>query len=97
MQGRYDLVVESDERRHASSTSRPATCDDATKAEEKRAKESLQLDVYALAHLDQGAPADRVELRFLETGLAGGKRPTPEEATRTEERHPGGRGADPPA
>jgi len=53
---------------------------------DKRAKESLQLDVYALAHLrTTGRRPDWVELRFLESGLAGGKRPTAEEATRTEE------------
>jgi len=52
----------------------------------KRAKESLQLDVYALAHLrTTGRLPDWVELRFLESGLAGGKRPTAEEAARTEE------------
>jgi DNA helicase-2/ATP-dependent DNA helicase PcrA len=52
---------------------------------EKRARDSLQLDVYALAHLrGKGRLPDRVELRFLESGLAGGKRPTAEEAAATE-------------
>ena len=41
---------------------------------QKRARESLQLDVYALAHLrTAGRLPDRVELRFLESGLAGGQ------------------------
>ena len=58
--------------------------DDAKKAKE-RAKESLQLDVYALAHLKtKGRLPDWVELRFLESGLAGGKEPTVEEAIQTE-------------
>ena len=49
--------------------------------------ESLQLDLYALAHLrTKGRLPSRVELRFLETGLAAGKRPTLEEAARTETR-----------
>ena len=65
---------------------------------DKRAKESLQLDVYALAHLrGTGRLPDRVELRFLESGLAGGKRPTAEEAAATEQTHPRGERAHPPA
>jgi len=54
---------------------------------QERARESLQLDIYALAHLKSaGRLPDWVELRFLESGLAGGKRPTLEEAARTETR-----------
>jgi DNA helicase-2/ATP-dependent DNA helicase PcrA len=57
------------------------------KAAQKRARESLQLDVYALAHLEtKGRLPDRVELRFLESGLAAGRRPTMEEAAATRER-----------
>jgi len=85
VQGRYDLVVEKEgevvvvdfktgEVREA-------------KAAEKRARESLQLDVYALAHLEtRGRLPDRVELRFLESGLAAGRRPTLGEAEETRER-----------
>ena len=51
--------------------------DDPRRRPSERAQESLQLDVYALAHLrTHGRLPDRVELRFLESGLAGGKRPT---------------------
>jgi DNA helicase-2/ATP-dependent DNA helicase PcrA len=85
VQGRYDLVIEKD--------SQVAIVDFKTgdvrdaKAAEKRAKESLQLDVYALAHLKtKGRLPDRVELRFLESGLCAGRRPTPEEASATEQR-----------
>jgi DNA helicase-2/ATP-dependent DNA helicase PcrA len=57
------------------------------KAADKRAQESLQLDIYALAHLrTRGRLPERVELRFLESGLAASRRPTPEEAAATEER-----------
>ena len=84
VQGRYDLVVE----RPSGVTIldfKTGAVDDLEEAK-KRAKESLQLDVYALAHLrTAGRLPERVELRFLESGLAGGKRPTAEEAARTEE------------
>jgi DNA helicase-2/ATP-dependent DNA helicase PcrA len=83
--GRYDLVLE-----QAGETT---IVDFKTgevrepKAAERRARESLQLDIYALAHLrTKGRLPDRVELRFLETGLVGSRRPTPQEATATETR-----------
>jgi DNA helicase-2/ATP-dependent DNA helicase PcrA len=85
VQGRYDLVIER--------AGEVAIVDFKTgdvrdeKAAQKRAKESLQLDVYALAHLrTRGRLPDRVELRFLESGLAAGRRPTAEEAAQSEER-----------
>jgi len=83
--GRYDLVVE-----RAGGTTildfKTGDVDDLEQAQ-KRARESLQLDIYALAHLrNAGRLPDRVELRFLESGLAGGKRPTMDEAARTEAR-----------
>ncbi len=83
VQGRYDLVVE--RGGHVSIVDfKTGAVDDAKKARE-RAKESLQLDVYALAHMKtKGRLPEWVELRFLESGLAGGKRPTLEEATQTE-------------
>jgi DNA helicase-2/ATP-dependent DNA helicase PcrA len=83
--GRYDLVVERDG--HASILDfKTGEVDDEARAE-KRARESLQLDVYALAYLKtRGRLPDYVELRFLETGLAAGKRPTLQEAQRTETR-----------
>jgi DNA helicase-2/ATP-dependent DNA helicase PcrA len=84
VQGRYDLVVEREERITILDFKTGAV-DDPDEAK-KRAKESLQLDVYALAHLrTAGRLPDWVELRFLESGLSGGKRPTAEEAVRTEE------------
>jgi DNA helicase-2/ATP-dependent DNA helicase PcrA len=85
VQGRFDLVLE-----HAGETT---IVDFKTgdvreqKAAERRARESLQLDVYALAWLrTRGRLPDRVELRFLETGLVGSRRPTPEQAVATEAR-----------
>ena len=85
VQGRYDLVIERE--------GEVAIVDFKTgelreqKAADKRAKESLQLDIYALAHLKtRGRLPDRVELRFLESGLVAGRRPTADEASRTAER-----------
>jgi DNA helicase-2/ATP-dependent DNA helicase PcrA len=81
--GRYDLVVARDGRITILDF-KTGLVDDSKKADE-RARESLQLDIYALAHLrTTGRLPDRVELRFLESGLAGGKRPSLEEAQRTE-------------
>ena len=85
VQGRYDLVLE-----EAGETTivdfKTGDVRDA-KAAERRARESLQLDIYALAHLrTRGRLPARVELRFLETGLVGSRRPTPLEATATEAR-----------
>jgi len=85
VQGRYDLVVEQDA--HVTIVDFKTGDVREAKAAEKRARESLQLDLYALAHLrTKGRLPDRVELRFLETGLAAGKRPTLEDATKTEAR-----------
>jgi DNA helicase-2/ATP-dependent DNA helicase PcrA len=82
--GRYDLVVARDGRVLILDFKTSAV-DDEKRARE-RARESLQLDLYALAHLKTtGRLPDWVELRFLESGLAGGKRPTMEEAARTED------------
>ena len=69
VQGRYDLVVERDG--HVTILDfKTGAVDDPDEAK-KRAKESLQLDVYALAHLrTAGRLPDWVELRFLESGLA---------------------------
>src|SRR5262249_5520834 len=83
--GRYDLVVQR-EGRVTILDFKTGDVDD-PEAARKRASESLQLDIYALAHLKTtGRLPDRVELRFLESGLAGGKRPTMDEAVRTESR-----------
>jgi ATP-dependent DNA helicase UvrD/PcrA len=83
--GRYDLVVER-AGRISILDFKTGDVDDLEQAQ-KRARESLQLDVYALAHLkNAGRLPDWVELRFLESGLAGGKRPTMDEAARTEAR-----------
>jgi DNA helicase-2/ATP-dependent DNA helicase PcrA len=85
VQGRYDLVVERDGQVSILDFKTSAV-DDEKKAREK-VKESLQLDVYALAHLrTRGRLPDWVELRFLESGLAAGKKPAVEETMATEER-----------
>ncbi len=85
VQGRYDLVVERDGRVEILDFKTSAV-DDPEKAKEK-ARDSLQLDIYALAHLrTTGRLPDWVELRFLESGLSGGKKPTLEEAEAAEKR-----------
>ena len=83
--GRYDLVVERDS--HVSILDfKTGMLDDQERAE-RRAQDSLQLDVYALAHLKiHGRLPDWVELRFLESGLRAGKRPATLDAQRTEAR-----------
>ena len=85
VQGRYDLVIE----REGAVTIVDFKTGEVreAKAAEKRAGESLQLDIYALAHLKtRGRLPDRVELRFLESGLAAGRRPTLQQADETAER-----------
>jgi DNA helicase-2/ATP-dependent DNA helicase PcrA len=85
VQGRYDLVIERGGEVAIVDFKTGDVRDE--KAAQKRAKESLQLDVYALAHLrTKGRLPDRVELRFLESALAAGRRPTADEARATEER-----------
>jgi DNA helicase-2/ATP-dependent DNA helicase PcrA len=85
VQGRYDLVVEREG--HVTIVDFKTGDVRDQKAADKRARESLQLDLYALAHLrTKGRLPDRVELRFLETGLVAGKRPTLEDAAKTEAR-----------
>ena len=85
VQGRYDLVIEREGEVAIVDFKTGDVRDE--KAAQKRAKESLQLDIYALAHLKtKGRLPDRVELRFLESGLAAARRPAPEEAAATEER-----------
>jgi DNA helicase-2/ATP-dependent DNA helicase PcrA len=85
VQGRYDLVVEREG--HVTIVDFKTGDVREEKAADKRARESLQLDLYALAHLrTKGRLPDRVELRFLETGLVAGKRPTLEDASKTEAR-----------
>ena len=85
VQGRYDLVLE--EAGETTIVDFKTGDVREAKAAERRARESLQLDIYALAQLrTKGRLPDRVELRFLETGLVGSRRPTPQEATATEAR-----------
>ena len=85
IQGRYDLVIEEAGRVTILDFKTGQVSD--PKAAQKRANESLQLDIYALAHLrTTGRLPDRVELRFLESGLAAGRRPTLEDVSRAEDR-----------
>jgi DNA helicase-2/ATP-dependent DNA helicase PcrA len=83
VQGRYDLVLARGE--HVTILDFKTGDVRELKKAQERARESLQLDVYALAFLKtEGRLPDRVELRFLESGLAGSKEPTLEEVAKTE-------------
>jgi DNA helicase-2/ATP-dependent DNA helicase PcrA len=82
--GRFDLLIEAAD--HVTVLDFKTGTVAGPKQAERRARESLQLDIYALAYLEtRRRLPDRVELRFLESGLAGAKRPTLEEAQRTRE------------
>jgi DNA helicase-2/ATP-dependent DNA helicase PcrA len=82
--GRYDLVIERDGQVVILDFKTGDVHD--LKTAQERARESLQLDIYALAHLKTaGRLPQRVELRFLESGLVGGKEPTLEETRETED------------
>jgi ATP-dependent DNA helicase UvrD/PcrA len=81
--GRFDLVIEKDA--HVTILDFKTGAVDDPKRARERAEQSLQLDIYALAQLKTtGRLPDRLELRFLEAGLAGGKQPTLEQAAETE-------------
>jgi DNA helicase-2/ATP-dependent DNA helicase PcrA len=82
--GRYDLVVEEEGRVSILDFKTGEVAD--RREAQRRAAESLQLDIYALAHLrTRGRLPDRLELRFLESGLVGGRRPELAETQATEE------------
>jgi DNA helicase-2/ATP-dependent DNA helicase PcrA len=82
--GRYDLVVVRDDRVSILDFKTGAVVD--AQQAEARVRDSLQLDVYALAwRSSTGRQPDWVELRFLESGLAAGRRPSEEDAQRTRE------------
>ncbi|MCM2257918.1 MAG: ATP-dependent helicase [Vicinamibacteria bacterium] len=84
VQGRYDLVAQRDDgvaildfKTGAVRTQKEA---------DQRAKDSLQLDLYALAHEQtRGALPARIELRFVESGRIGSRAPEPERVRETEE------------
>jgi RecB family exonuclease len=81
--GRYDLVIEGGGEVTILDF-KTGGVDDQKKAD-ARVRDSLQLDLYALAWLRaSGRLPDWVELRFLESGLSAGRRPSLEEARRTE-------------
>ena len=81
--GRYDLLLECSG--HVTILDFKTGAVDDVKKAKQRARESLQLDIYALAYLKtHGRLPEWVELRFLESGLRGGKQPTMAQAEATE-------------
>jgi DNA helicase-2/ATP-dependent DNA helicase PcrA len=85
VQGRYDLVLEQPGGEAIVDFKTGDVSDQ--KTAERRAQESLQLDVYAIAwQRSTGRLPASVELRFLESGFAAARKPTPESARATEDR-----------
>jgi DNA helicase-2/ATP-dependent DNA helicase PcrA len=85
VQGRYDLVLEQPGGEAIVDFKTGDVPDQ--KTADRRAQESLQLDVYALAwQRSTGRLPASVELRFLESGFAAARRPTLESARVAEER-----------
>jgi DNA helicase-2/ATP-dependent DNA helicase PcrA len=85
VQGRYDLVLEQAGETTVVDFKTGDVRDQ--KTADRRARESLQLDIYALAwQRSKGRLPEQVELRFLETGLSASRRPTADEAVATEGR-----------
>jgi DNA helicase-2/ATP-dependent DNA helicase PcrA len=83
--GRYDLVLEA--AGHVTIVDFKTGDVQTEKKASERAKESLQLDVYALAwQRTAGRMPDRVELRFLESGVFAGRAPVPEDLEEAESR-----------
>jgi DNA helicase-2/ATP-dependent DNA helicase PcrA len=83
--GRYDLVLE--RKGHVTVVDFKTGDVETEKKALERTRESLQLDVYALAWLrTKGRLPDRVELRFLESGLAAGRAPSREDVDAAEAR-----------
>jgi DNA helicase-2/ATP-dependent DNA helicase PcrA len=83
--GRYDLVLEGNG--HVTIVDFKTGDVETDKKAADRARDSLQLDVYALAFLrTKGRLPDRVELRFLESGLFAGRSPSREDVEEAEAR-----------
>ncbi|MGZ8512219.1 MAG: ATP-dependent helicase, partial [Candidatus Limnocylindria bacterium] len=76
LRGRYDRVDRDDAGRVVITDYKSSDVRDLTTAN-RRARESLQLSMYALAHEAQtGALPDELALHFLESGLVGRTEPT---------------------
>ena len=71
VRGRYDRIDRSHDGRVTITDYKSSDVRDPVTAN-RRARESLQLSIYALAHeATNGRPPDEVALHFLETGLVG--------------------------
>jgi DNA helicase-2/ATP-dependent DNA helicase PcrA len=77
VRGRYDRVDRDADGRVVITDYKTADVRDPATAN-RRARESLQLSIYALAHEAQhGRPPDEVALHFLDSGLVGRAAPSP--------------------
>ena len=85
LRGRYDRVDRDDEGRTVITDYKSSDVRDLTTAN-RRAKESLQLSIYALAHeAEHGALPDELALHFLESGIVGRAEPTEKRLAKAQE------------
>ena len=85
LRGRYDRVDRDDAGRTVITDYKSSDVRDLTTAN-RRAKESLQLSIYALAHeAEHGALPDELALHFLESGIVGRAEPTEKRLAKAQE------------
>jgi len=85
LRGRYDRVDRDDAGRTVITDYKSSDVRDLTTAN-RRAKESLQLSIYALAHeAEHGSLPDELALYFLESGIVGRAEPTEKRLAKAQE------------
>jgi DNA helicase-2/ATP-dependent DNA helicase PcrA len=85
VRGRYDRVDRDEDGRVVITDYKSADVRDPSTAG-RRARESLQLSIYALAYEAQhGRPPDELALHFLESGIVGRATPTPKRLAKATE------------
>jgi len=85
LRGRYDRVDRDQAGRVVITDYKSSDVRDLTTAN-RRAKESLQLSIYALAHeAESGSLPDELALHFLESGLTGRSKPTEKRLEKAQE------------
>ncbi len=85
LRGRYDRVDRDEAGRTVITDYKSSDVRDLTTAN-RRAKESLQLSIYALAHeAEHGSLPDELALHFLESGIVGRAEPTEKRLAKAQE------------
>ena len=86
MRGRYDRVDREEDGRTVITDYKSSDVRDLATAN-RRARESLQLSIYALAHeAETGALPDELALHFLESGIVGRVEPSEKRLARAQEK-----------